>query len=118
MLNKNVARVASVLGAAIFCCAGFAAGYQEVTPVSVYTADNGDLYIVSSQDLGANGCTQNKNSILLRTADHSDGFIRSSLSVSLAAVASGKDIKVYWDGCLSGGRPKASLIGFGTAQVN
>ena len=83
-----------------------------------FKSDSGGLYIVMPNNIGANGCTQNKNSIHLRPDVHSEKFIDSSLSISLAAIASNTKIKVYWNGCLSNGRPKATLLAFGTAEIN
>jgi len=93
-------------------------GYQELSPTSVYSGDNGALYIVMANNIGLNGCSINKNNILINPSESSGEYVKSALSITLAAIATGKSIKVYWNGCLVGGRPKATLIGLGITEIN
>ena len=39
--------------------------YQELTPVSVYSSENGDIYIVTEQSVGTNGCTYDASNVLI-----------------------------------------------------
>ncbi len=95
-----------------------AQGYQRLDPVAVYTSESGQLYIVMEYNIGARGCTHDKNSILIHPEEHSSEFLKSSMSIALAAVAAKQSLKVFWDGCLTSGRPKATLIGFGSTEIN
>ena len=113
--------VKRILGSVIFALISFNAfgeGYQELSPIAVHKSDGGGLYIVMEQNIGENGCNLNKNSVHLRPDEHTEKFIDSALSIALASIASKTNIKVYWNGCLSNGRPKATVIGYGTAEMN
>jgi len=102
----------------VLSSASYADGYQELTPASVFSGENGDLYIVMNQNIGANGCVHDKNSVLIKSDEQSPELVKTALSITLSAIATTKNIKVYWSGCLSGGRPKATLVGFGSTEIN
>ncbi len=96
----------------------YAEGYQELTPTAVYSGVNGQLYIVMDSNIGANECSLNKNSVLIDPSQQSDEMAKSALAVALSAIATKQNVNVYWSGCLSNGRPKATLVGLGTTEIN
>lgn len=120
-MKRVKAFTASMIVFAGLCAAGSAVadGYQQLSPVAAYTAESA-TYIVFAQNVGVNGCSLSKNSIIITTAEsaHTPEFIKAALSVALTAIATETPIKVYWSGCFSSGRPKAILIGLGTVEIN
>lgn len=109
----------AVVLAMALCAASFAKAdeYQELTPVAAYSGMD-TTYIVFAANVGAHGCSLNRNSIAITAAEHSPELVRSSLSIALAAISTETSMKVFWSGCMNGGRPKATLIGYGTTELN
>lgn len=110
--------VLSVIGFVSISSVVRGAGYQELTPVAVYSDVAGDVYMVFPQNVGLNGCTIDRNSILISSSEHTAALAKSALSITLAAIATDKNIKVYWSGCMNNGRPKAISVGYGTTEIN
>jgi hypothetical protein len=117
-MRKMIVASCKVAALTALCVAPvYAEGYQELTPTAVYSGVD-STYVVFAQNVGTNGCSANRNSIVFTHADHSADLVKTSLTVALTAISTGSAIKVYWSGCLNSGRPKAVLIGLGTTEIN
>lgn len=91
--------------------------YQALLPVAAYS-NSDSTYIVFAENVGAHGCAVDRNSVVIKDDEHGVDLVKSSLSIALTAIATGTSMKVFWSGCMNNGRPKATLIGLGTTEIN
>lgn len=118
MTRKSLAARSLLLPFAI-CSMSIASAdeYQELMPTAVHSGVNA-VYIVIPQNLGLHGCSLNRNSIAITSTEHSADFVKASLSIALASIATGTPMKVFWSGCMTNGRPKVSTVSLGTTELN
>lgn len=116
-MKRRIAGPIALLLCVLAAAPALADGYQQLSPIAAYSSEE-DTYIIFAQNIGLNGCSLNKNNIAIVGGEQGSELVKSSLAIALAAISTGTPITVHWSGCLPNGRPKATMIGLGTAIPN